>query len=102
MKPLKPRLTPFFAAALLIGAATPGAADAADCHAKLETLDARIAAARESHAEDRITRLRAVRERVRRFCSQRHGHASAVHAPAPRPRGAASGSTAQAAGRQPA
>ncbi|RQS70865.1 DUF1090 family protein [Burkholderia sp. Bp8963] len=101
---MKPRLTPFFAAALLVGAATPVAADAADCNTKIETLDARIAAARESHAEDRIARLRAVRERVRHFCSRRHGHASAVHAPPPppHPRGAASGTAAQTAGRQPA
>ncbi|MGU7770949.1 DUF1090 family protein [Burkholderia sp. MR1-5-21] len=99
---MKPQLTPFFAVALLIGAATPAAADPAGCNAKLEALDARIAAAREAHAEDRVARLRAVRERVRHFCSHRHGHASAVHAPPAHPRAAASGTAAQPAGRQPA
>lgn len=94
---MKKRLTPLFAAALLSGAATPAMATAAGCDAKLAVLDARIAAAREAHAEDRIARLRAVRKRVRHFCARGHGHASAAHAPAPRPPGAAS----QASNRQP-
>ncbi|MGU7783680.1 hypothetical protein [Burkholderia sp. PU8-34] len=98
---MKPQLTPFFAAALLIGAATPAAADPAGCNTKLEALDARIAAARHAQADDRAARLRAVRERVRHFCSHRHGQASAVHAPPALPRGAVSGTAAQPAGRQP-
>ncbi|CAB3761202.1 hypothetical protein GQ57_13820 [Burkholderia sp. MSh2] len=88
---MKQRLTPFIAAAL-VAASAPAVAARADCEAKLDALDARIAEARSAHAEDRVARLRAVRERVRHFCSRGHGHASAPQAPAPAARspGAAS------------
>ncbi|MXN79480.1 DUF1090 family protein [Burkholderia sp. 4701] len=100
---MKNRLSPFLAAAVLIGAATaPAHADPAGCDAKLDALDARIAAARDARADDRVARLRAVRERVRHFCSRRHGQASAVQAPAAGPRGAAADGASPAAGRQPA
>ncbi|WP_175947249.1 DUF1090 family protein [Burkholderia pyrrocinia] len=69
---MKQRLTPFFAAALL-AAAAPAVAARAGCEAKLDALDARIAEARTAHAEDRVVRLRAVRERVRHFCARLHG-----------------------------
>ncbi|MDW9243334.1 DUF1090 family protein [Burkholderia cepacia] len=97
------RLTPFFAVVML-AAAAPAVAARADCEAKLEALDTRVAEARAAHAEDRVARLRAVRERVRHFCARAHGHASAVHAPAPdaRPRGTPPDATSQAAARQPA
>ncbi|WGY68988.1 DUF1090 family protein [Burkholderia cepacia] len=100
---MKQRLTPLFAAALL-AAAAPAVADHASCQAKLDALDARISEARSAHAEDRVTRLRAVRERVRHFCARGHGHASAAHAPAPdsRTRGTAPDATSQPAARQPA
>jgi hypothetical protein len=97
------RLTPLLAAALL-AAAAPAVAARAGCEAKLDALDARIADARGAHAEDRIARLRAVRERVRHFCARGHGHASAAQVPPPSagstdtPTGAAS----QAVARQPA
>ncbi|OJA98168.1 DUF1090 family protein [Burkholderia ubonensis] len=77
---MKKRLTPLLTAALL-GGATSAAADPAGCTAKLDSLDARIATAREARAEDRVAKLRAVRERVRHFCARRQGHASAVAAP---------------------
>ncbi|RQT27818.1 DUF1090 family protein [Burkholderia cepacia] len=97
------RLTPFLAAVML-AAAAPAVAARADCEAKLEALDTRLAEARAAHAEDRVARLRAVRERVRHFCARGHGHASAVHAPAPdaRPRGTPPDATSQPAARQPA
>lgn len=97
------RLTLFLAAAML-AATAPAVAARADCEAKLEALDTRLAEARAAHAEDRVARLRAVRERVRHFCARAHGHASAVHAPAPdaRPRGTPPDATAQPAARQPA
>lgn len=97
------RLTPLLAAALL-AAAAPAVVARTDCEAKLDALDTRIAEARAAHAEDRVARLRAVRERVRHFCARGHGHASAVHAPAPDARspGTAPGPTAQPAARQPA
>lgn len=97
------RLTPFFAAVML-AAAAPAVAARADCEAKLEALDTRLAEARAAHAEDRVARLRAVRERVRHFCARGHGHASAVHAPAPdaRPRGTPPDAISQPAARQPA
>ncbi|AOI64728.1 hypothetical protein WT21_26430 [Burkholderia territorii] len=100
---MKQRLTPFLAAALL-AAATPAVAARAGCEAKLDALDARIADARDAHAEDRVARLRAVRERVRHFCARGHGHASAAQVPptaagsTARPTGEAS----QTAARQPA
>ncbi|WP_175846525.1 DUF1090 family protein [Burkholderia arboris] len=99
----KQRLTPFLAAALL-AAAAPAVAAHADCQAKLDALDARITEARNAHAEDRVSRLRAVRERVRHFCARGHGHASAFHAPAPdaRSRATAPDATSQPAARQPA
>ncbi|WP_175867683.1 DUF1090 family protein [Burkholderia contaminans] len=93
------RLTPFLAAALL-AAAAPAVAARTDCEAKLDALDTRITEARAAHAEDRVARLRAVRERVRHFCARGHGHASAVHAPAPDAR--SPGPTAQPAAKQPA
>ncbi|ORT82631.1 hypothetical protein B7G54_26225 [Burkholderia puraquae] len=97
------RLTPLLAAALL-AAATPAVAARTDCEAKLDALDTRLAEARTAHADDRVARLRAVRERVRHFCARSHGQASAVHAPAPdtRSRATPSGATAQPATRQPA
>ncbi|NIE58794.1 MULTISPECIES: DUF1090 family protein [Burkholderia] len=97
------RLTPFLAAALL-AAAAPAVAARTDCEAKLDALDTRITEARAAHAEDRVARLRAVRERVRHFCARGHGHASAVHAPAPDTRtpGTAPAATAQPAAKQPA
>ncbi|UVE66479.1 DUF1090 family protein [Burkholderia pyrrocinia] len=100
---MKQRLTPFFAAALL-AAAAPAVAARAGCEAKLDALDARIAEARTAHAEDRVVRLRAVRERVRHFCARDHGHASAVPAPAPDARlnGTLPDATSQPAARQPA
>ncbi|NIF43527.1 hypothetical protein F3J14_22090 [Burkholderia sp. Tr-862] len=100
---MKQRLTPFLAAALL-AAATPAVADRADCEAKLDALDARIAEARGAHAEDRIARLRAVRARVRHFCARGHGHASAAPAPAPAARSADTppGAASRPAARQPA
>ncbi|ABB07365.1 DUF1090 family protein [Burkholderia lata] len=96
------RLTPFLTAALL-AAAAPAVAARADCEAKLDALDTRIAEARAAHAEDRVARLRAVRERVRHFCARGHGHASAVHAPAPDARspGTLPGATSQPAAKQP-
>jgi hypothetical protein len=78
---MKQRLILSFAATLL-AAATPASAHAG-CDAKLDALDARIAEARAAHAEDRIARLRAVRERVRHFCAHGRAHASAAHASAP-------------------
>ncbi|MGZ2743723.1 hypothetical protein [Burkholderia stagnalis] len=100
---MKNRLSPFLAAAVLIGAAaTPAHADPAGCDAKLGALDARIAAARDARADDRVARLRAVRKRVRHFCSRRHEQASAAQAPSAGPRGAATDGASQAAGRQPA
>ncbi|UXU88429.1 DUF1090 family protein [Burkholderia sp. S-53] len=100
---MKQRLTPFFAAALL-AAAAPARSAHAGCEAKLDALDARIAEARTAHAEDRVARLRAVRERVRHFCARGHGHASAVQAPAPdaRSRGTPPDPTLQPVARQPA
>ncbi|KWF70851.1 hypothetical protein WT57_10250 [Burkholderia pseudomultivorans] len=98
---MKQRLAPFFAATLL-AAAAPAAVAHAGCEAKLDALDARIAEARAAHAEDRIARLRAVRERVRHFCARGHGHASAAAAPADRPRGAPPEAASQPAARQPA
>ncbi|WP_338638964.1 DUF1090 family protein [Burkholderia pyrrocinia] len=100
---MKQRLTPFFAAALL-AAAAPAVAAQVGCEAKLDALDARIAEARTAHAEDRVARLRAVRERVRHFCARGHGHASAVTAPAPdaRSRGTPPDATSQPVARQPA
>ncbi|MET3818685.1 hypothetical protein ABID76_001329 [Burkholderia ambifaria] len=100
---MKQRLTPFLAAALL-AAAAPAVADRADCEAKLDALDTRIAEARGAHAEDRIARLRAVRARVRHFCARGHGHASATPAPAPAARSAdtAPGAASRPAARQPA
>lgn len=98
------RLTPLLAAALL-AAAAPAVAARTDCEAKLDTLDTRLAEARAAHAEDRVARLRAVRERVRHFCARGHGHASAVHVPAPdtRSRGTPSGgTTSQPDAKQPA
>ncbi|MCA8216051.1 DUF1090 family protein [Burkholderia cepacia] len=97
------RLIPFLAAVML-AAAAPAVAARADCEAKLEALDTRLAEARAAHAEDRVARLRAVRERVRHFCARGHGHASAVHAPAPdaHPRGTPPDATSQPAARQPA
>ncbi|HHL4082948.1 MULTISPECIES: DUF1090 family protein [unclassified Burkholderia] len=99
---MKQRLTPFVAAALL-AAAAPAVA-ASGCEAKLDALDARIAEARTAHAEDRIVRLRAVRERVRHFCARGHGHASAAAAPATDAgaRGTPPDATSQPAARQPA
>ncbi|WP_419686222.1 hypothetical protein ACN22W_03345 [Burkholderia theae] len=93
---MKQRLTPFFAATL-VAAAAPAVAAHASCEAKLDALDARIAEARTAHAEDRVARLRAVRERVRHFCAR-------GHAPAPdsRSRGTAPDATSQPAARQPA
>ncbi|VWD58550.1 hypothetical protein BLA39750_07056 [Burkholderia lata] len=93
------RLTPFLAAALL-AAAAPAVAARTDCEAKLDALDTRITEARAAHAEDRVARLRAVRERVRHFCARGHGHASAVHAPAPGAR--SPGAASQPAASQPA
>ncbi|MFJ1212307.1 MULTISPECIES: DUF1090 family protein [Burkholderia cepacia complex] len=100
---MKQRLTPLFAAALL-AAAAPAVAAHAGCEAKLDALDTRIAEARTAHAEDRVARLRAVRERVRHFCARGHGHASAVQAPAPdaRTRGTPPDATSQPVARQPA
>ncbi|WP_423378313.1 DUF1090 family protein [Burkholderia sp. LMG 32019] len=97
------RLTPLLAAALL-AAAAPAVAARADCEAKLDALDTRLAEARAAHAEDRVARLRAVRERVRHFCARGHGHASAVHAPTPdaRSRGTPLDAASQPAARQPA
>ncbi|VWC30026.1 DUF1090 family protein [Burkholderia lata] len=98
------RLTPLLAAALL-AAAAPAVAARTDCEAKLDALDTRVAEARAAHAEDRVARLRAVRERVRHFCARGHGHASAVHVPAPdtRSRGTPSGgTTSQPDAKQPA
>lgn len=89
----------------MLAAAAPAVAARADCEAKLEALDTRVAEARAAHADDRVARLRAVRERVRHFCARAHGHASAVHAPAPdaRPRGTPpDATTSQPAARQPA
>ncbi|TCW76323.1 hypothetical protein C5O80_35860 [Burkholderia sp. SRS-46] len=101
---MKNRFTPLLAAAALIGAAatTPARGDPAGCDAKLDALDARIAAARDARADDRVARLRAVRERVRHFCSRRRGDASAVQAPAAGPRGTAADEAPPAAGRRPA
>ncbi|KFG96966.1 hypothetical protein GQ56_0111770 [Burkholderia paludis] len=96
---MKQRLTPFIAAAL-VAASAPAVAARADCEAKLDALDARIAEARATHAEDRVARLRAVRERVRHFCSRGHGHASAPQAPAPAAR--LPGAASPPAARQPA
>ena len=100
---MKQRLTPFLAAALL-DVAAPAVAARSGCEAKLDALDARIAEARTAHAEDRIARLRAVRERVRHFCARGHGHASAARAPAPDAdsRGTPPDATSQPAARQPA
>ncbi|RQU90848.1 DUF1090 family protein [Burkholderia cenocepacia] len=100
---MKQRLTPFLAAALLAVAA-PAVAARSGCEAKLDALDARIAEARTAHAEDRIARLRAVRERVRHFCARGHGHASATGAPAPAAdsRGTPPDAASQPAARQPA
>lgn len=101
---MKQRFAPFLAVALL-SAAAPAIATPAGCEAKLDALDTRIAEARAAHAEDRIARLRAVRERVRHFCARGHGHASAGHAPAPAasPRGTTPAAASQAAAtRQPA
>ncbi len=95
---MKQRLTPFFAAALL-AAAAPAVAAHAGCEAKLDALDARIAEARTAHAEDRVARLRAVRERVRHFCARGHGHAST---PTARPGGTPPDAAPQPAARQPA
>ncbi|AZQ50125.1 DUF1090 family protein [Burkholderia cenocepacia] len=98
---MKQRLTPFVAAAL-VAAAAPAVAAASGCEAKLDALDARIAEARTARAEDRIARLRAVRERVRHFCAR--GHASAADAPAPDAgaRGMPPDATARPVARQPA
>ncbi|AJY19850.1 MULTISPECIES: DUF1090 family protein [Burkholderia] len=79
---MKQRPIYLFAAALL-AAAAPAALARTGCDAKLDALDARIAEARAAHAEDRIARLRAVRERVRHFCAHGRAHASAAHASAP-------------------
>ncbi|KAG8151878.1 DUF1090 family protein [Burkholderia catarinensis] len=100
---MKQRLTPLLAAALL-AAAAPAVAAQADCEAKLDALDARIAEARTARAGDRVARLRAVRERVRHFCAHGHGHASATRAPAPDARspGTPPGAASQPAARQPA
>ncbi|MGN7981535.1 hypothetical protein [Burkholderia sp. 22313] len=103
---MKQRLTPLLAAALL-AAGTPAAAARTGCEAKLDALDARIADARATHAEDRIARLRAVRERVRHFCARGHGHASAAGAPAPAARSTDAtnsppGAASRPAARQPA
>ncbi|WP_322039700.1 DUF1090 family protein [Burkholderia diffusa] len=99
---MKQGLTPLLAAALL-AAAAPAVAARAGCDAKLDALDARIADARGTHAEDRIARLRAVRERVRHFCARGHGHASAaqVSSPAAGSTDTPTGAASQAAGRQP-
>ncbi|KWA46186.1 hypothetical protein WL27_05005 [Burkholderia multivorans] len=78
---IKQRPIYLFAAALLAVAA-PAALARTGCDAKLDSLDARIAEARAAHAEDRIARLRAVRERVRHFCAHGRAHASAAHASA--------------------
>ncbi|MBN3827926.1 DUF1090 family protein [Burkholderia sp. Ac-20384] len=91
------RLTPFLTAALL-AAAAPAVAARADCEAKLDALDTRIAEARAAHAEDRVARLRAVRERVRHFCARGHGHAPAPDARSP---GTLPGATSQPAAKQP-
>ncbi len=72
---------PIFAAALL-AAAVPASAAQQACEAKLAALDARIADARESHTEERVARLRAVRERVRHFCAHEQGDVSASDAQA--------------------
>ncbi|WP_080599403.1 DUF1090 family protein [Burkholderia cepacia] len=100
---MKQRLTPFLAAALL-AAAAPAVAARTGCEAKLDALDARIADARGAHAEDRIARLRAVRERVRHFCARGHGHASGAHAPAPAAHSTDTlpGAASQPAARRPA
>ncbi|MGU7840602.1 hypothetical protein ACV22V_14130 [Burkholderia sp. AW33-5] len=100
---MKQGLTPLLAAALLAAAAPAGAARAG-CEAKLDALDARIADARGAHAEDRIARLRAVRERVRHFCARGHDHASAaqVSPPAAGSTDTSSGAASHAAARQPA
>ncbi|RKU03775.1 hypothetical protein C7H84_08770 [Burkholderia sp. Nafp2/4-1b] len=100
---MKQRLTPFLAAALL-AAATPAIAARAGCEAKLDALDARIADARGTHAEERIARLRAVRARVRHFCAHGHGQASADNAPAPAARSTDTppGAASQPPARQPA
>ncbi|ABX16389.1 hypothetical protein Bmul_2705 [Burkholderia multivorans ATCC 17616] len=79
---MKQRSIYLFAAALL-AAAAPAALARTGCDAKLDALDARIAEARAAHAEDRIARLRAVRERVRHFCAHGRAHASAAHASTP-------------------
>jgi len=104
---MKQRLTPLLAAALL-AAGAPAAAARTGCEAKLDALDARIADARSTHAEDRIARLRAVRARVRHFCARGHGHASAAQAPAPAVRStddstnSPPGAASRPAARQPA
>ncbi|CAD9219077.1 conserved exported hypothetical protein [Burkholderia cenocepacia] len=100
---MKQRLTPFLAAVLLAVAA-PAVAARSGCEAKLDALDARIAEARTTHAEDRVARLRAVRERVRHFCARGHGHASTARAPTPDAdsRGTPPDAASQPAARQPA
>jgi len=105
---MKQRLTPLLAAALL-AAGAPAAAARTGCEAKLDAIDARIADARGTHAEDRIARLRAVRARVRHFCARGHGHASAAQeAPAPAVRStddstnSPPGAASRPAARQPA
>ncbi len=87
----KTRLTPLIATTLLISAASPAHADGTGCDAKLAALDARIAAAREQRAMERVARLRAVRQRVRHFCAG--GDIQAQAAP---------GAGPDAANRQPA
>ncbi|RQM52324.1 MULTISPECIES: DUF1090 family protein [Burkholderia] len=78
---MKQGLMPIFTAALL-AAAVPASAAQQACEAKLAALDARIADARESHTEERVARLRAVRERVRHFCAHEQGDVSASDAQA--------------------
>ncbi|MBY4829851.1 DUF1090 family protein [Burkholderia dolosa] len=97
---MKQRLTLSFAATLL-AAATPASAHAG-CDAKLDALDARIAEARAAHAEDRIARLRAVRERVRHFCARGHGQASADPGPAARASGTTQDAASKPAAQEPA
>jgi hypothetical protein len=97
---MKQRLTLSFAATLL-AAATPASAHAG-CDAKLDALDARIAEARAAHAEDRIARLRAVRERVRHFCARGHGQAPADPGPAARASGTTQDAASKPAAQEPA
>jgi hypothetical protein len=77
---MKQGLMPIFAAALL-AAAVPRAPPSRPARPS-SPHSTRIADARESHTEERVARLRAVRERVRHFCAHEQGDVSASDAQA--------------------